>query len=519
MASGKQVTADIGGNLNIESLQDTSKYDSKQESAGVSISLCIPPFCYGASTGSLSIGQSKANGDYASVQEQSGIKAGDGGFQVNVKGNTDLKGAVIASTDKAVQDDKNSLTTASLTTSDIQNKAEASADSSGISLSTDMLTQGKYGVTKGVIGNALNSGEASGTSSGQSLSAVSGGTVVVTDESAQLALTGKTAEQTVAGLNRDTVNAQTAAQRQDVQGMERTAQAEQAIKNGAFVTVKKFTDEAYRTAILDANGGKVYKIPAGCKTQKCAIEVSPEELKQSQDGNVHIANNGIYNGLDDAIRLADQNAPVVNDVNTGAPGKPQEQYLVFFPQANNPISELMIAAYQETMEPILGLSNATQTNVNIINQYGGEGLVIDGHSRGAITTDNAMTNVLSNSGEGGAIGLNVNFFGAAVNADRADNTLLQLQGRKPDELSTKNPLNSVVHIDDFVGRFIGGNPATGGQSSLNADGTPRSQLSEWLNIFGGDSTAHNCYGTGPTGCAQYWPNNSLNGTPFPAMRP
>lgn len=181
------------------------------------------------------------------------------------------------------------------------------------------------------------------------------------------------------------------------------------------------------------------------------------------------------------------------------------------------VRRMRLAAYQETMEPILGLSNATQTNVNIINQYGGEGLVIDGHSRGAITTDNAMTNVLSNSGEGGATGLNVNFFGAAVNADRVDETLAGLQGVAPG--ARMNEIKSIVHVDDFVGRFIGGNPATGGQSSLNADGTPRSQLSEWLNIFGGDSTAHNCYGTGPTGCAQYWPNNSLNGTPFPAMRP
>jgi len=42
--------------------------------------------------------------------EQSGIKAGDAGFQIKVDGNTDLKGAVIASTDTAVIGNKNSLT-------------------------------------------------------------------------------------------------------------------------------------------------------------------------------------------------------------------------------------------------------------------------------------------------------------------------------------------------------------------------------------------------------------------------
>lgn len=54
-------------------------------------------------SGSLNAARSSVDGNYASVNEQSGIKAGDGGFQINVKGNTDLKGAKIASTDKAVR--------------------------------------------------------------------------------------------------------------------------------------------------------------------------------------------------------------------------------------------------------------------------------------------------------------------------------------------------------------------------------------------------------------------------------
>jgi len=42
-------------------------------------------------SGSVSASSSKINSDYASVVEQSGIRAGDGGFQVNVQGDTDLK--------------------------------------------------------------------------------------------------------------------------------------------------------------------------------------------------------------------------------------------------------------------------------------------------------------------------------------------------------------------------------------------------------------------------------------------
>ena len=39
---------------------------------------------------------------YASDGEQSAIRAGDGGFQVNVKGGTSLNGGAITSTQKAI---------------------------------------------------------------------------------------------------------------------------------------------------------------------------------------------------------------------------------------------------------------------------------------------------------------------------------------------------------------------------------------------------------------------------------
>lgn len=124
VVAGNAVVAGVGGNLNIESLQDSAQFDAKQSSSGAGLSLCVPPFCYGASTGSVSAGKSKVNSDYASVVEQSGIKAGDGGFQVDVQGDTDLKGAVIASTDKAVLAGSNSFQTGgNLTTSDIKNRA------------------------------------------------------------------------------------------------------------------------------------------------------------------------------------------------------------------------------------------------------------------------------------------------------------------------------------------------------------------------------------------------------------
>ncbi|AIO39986.1 hypothetical protein DM40_3610 [Burkholderia cenocepacia] len=219
VASGKQVIADVGGNLNIESLQDKDHYDSKQQNAGVSVSACPPP-CVSSVAGS--VGQTKMNSDYASVIEQSGIKAGDGGFQIDVKGNTDLKGGLIASSDKAVQAGVNSLTTATLTHSDIENHASYAASSIGLS--------GGYGGTIGkdqkgtannvnpVPGTSVPKGDgglqvappvalsASGDANSTTKSGISGGAIAITDGAKQQQLTGESAAEAVANINRDTSN-------------------------------------------------------------------------------------------------------------------------------------------------------------------------------------------------------------------------------------------------------------------------------------------------------------------------
>ena len=123
------VHAQVGGNLNIESRQDTSSYDSQQKSAGAGVSLCIPPLCYGASSVSGSAAAQNIESTLKSVGEQSGIRAGDGGFQVNVKGDTTLVGGAITSTDKAVNEGKNSFTTGgTLSTTDVQNEARYKGD-------------------------------------------------------------------------------------------------------------------------------------------------------------------------------------------------------------------------------------------------------------------------------------------------------------------------------------------------------------------------------------------------------
>ena len=201
--TGNQVVANVGtsgqGNLNIESLQDTSTYKSKQSSAGISVSVPIGAGSYG---GSISASNSKTKSDYASVNEQSGIMAGDGGFQVNVNGNTDLTGAVVASTDKAIQDNANSLTTQTLTTSNIGNKAEYEGNASSFSAGV-----GQHTAANGDVKNtpSASAGIASKEDSASSItvSGISGGAVNITDNTTQQTKTGKDAITTVATLNRD----------------------------------------------------------------------------------------------------------------------------------------------------------------------------------------------------------------------------------------------------------------------------------------------------------------------------
>ena len=76
------VKAQVGGDLRIESLQDTSTYREGSQQVGGSVT-----FGVGAG-GSVSISKNRAASNYESVNEQSGIRAGDGGFQVNVDGAT-----------------------------------------------------------------------------------------------------------------------------------------------------------------------------------------------------------------------------------------------------------------------------------------------------------------------------------------------------------------------------------------------------------------------------------------------
>lgn len=177
VAQGEAVKAKVGGNLKLESLQDTSTYDAKQQSLGVSVSVGM-----GKMSGSVSASQSKIKSDYASVTEQTRLAAGDGGFDVEVKGHTDLAGAAIASTDTAVAENKNRFETGgTLSTSDIQNKAEYSASSESVNFGSATSFDGKLAPSGTGVGLGKDSGSASSTTQ-SGISGIAGNTAVRTGD-------------------------------------------------------------------------------------------------------------------------------------------------------------------------------------------------------------------------------------------------------------------------------------------------------------------------------------------------
>lgn len=127
--NGEKIVADIGRDLLMSSQQDNNDYKSKQTSVAAGGS-----FTFGSMTGSgyISASQDKMKSTYDSVQEQTGLFAGNGGFDVTVGRHTQLDGAVIASTATA---DKNSLDTGTLGFSDLHNEADYKVSQTGVSLS------------------------------------------------------------------------------------------------------------------------------------------------------------------------------------------------------------------------------------------------------------------------------------------------------------------------------------------------------------------------------------------------
>ncbi|MCQ0735011.1 hemagglutinin repeat-containing protein, partial [Klebsiella pneumoniae] len=157
--SGHQVTADVGRDLTITSLRDSDHYDSTQSSLSGGLGYT---FGAGSWSGSLNASRDKMTSDWSSVQEQSGIFAGQGGFDVSVGSHTQLNGGVIAATGSA---DKNSLNTGTLGFSDIHNQADYKTQHQGGGISTggSIGSQFAGNMTSALLAGGGSKGHAEGT--------------------------------------------------------------------------------------------------------------------------------------------------------------------------------------------------------------------------------------------------------------------------------------------------------------------------------------------------------------------
>ncbi|EGI1261316.1 contact-dependent inhibition toxin CdiA, partial [Escherichia coli] len=189
--NGNRIIADVGHDLLISSQQDTSKYDSKQTSVAAGGS-----FTFGSMTGSgyIAASRDKMKSRFDSVAEQTGMFAGDGGFDITVGRHTQLDGAVIASTATA---DKNSLDTGTLGFSDIHNEADYKVSHSGISLSGGGSFGDKF--QGNMPGGMISAGGHSGHAEGTTQAAVADGTITIRDRDNQ--------KQNLANLSRDPAHA------------------------------------------------------------------------------------------------------------------------------------------------------------------------------------------------------------------------------------------------------------------------------------------------------------------------
>ena len=230
-------------NLNIESLQDKSRYYGKQMNVSGSVTVG-----YGFAAGG-GFSKSKINADHASVNEQAGIYAGDEGYDINVNKHTDLKGALITSTQKAEADGKNHFSTGSITHLDIENHSNYSGSSFGVSGSVsanfetpfgengaaqstkqatdkdgNLLYTDKNGNTtvnsKGVDGQentkklaegkeslqfsyGMGYGKDSDSQSSTTKSGINTQNIIIKDEAEQLKRTGKTVQEEIAAIKTD----------------------------------------------------------------------------------------------------------------------------------------------------------------------------------------------------------------------------------------------------------------------------------------------------------------------------
>ncbi len=214
-AQGEKITAKVGENLNIETLQEKETYEEDNHSTGFGVSWNVNQTkrettdangdtkietlrSFSKPTFSGSWNKGNIDSHYRSARDQAGFFAGSKGFDIYVEKNTDLKGGVIASN---ATPDKNHLSTGTLSFSDLHNEVDYIAKSIGAAYhkygNYKNMTEDEQNKVYNTIGLAPNiSMPVKGDASSTTKSAVAAGTIDIRENKAQ----------DISALSRDTAN-------------------------------------------------------------------------------------------------------------------------------------------------------------------------------------------------------------------------------------------------------------------------------------------------------------------------
>ena len=376
-------------NLNIESLQDKSRYHGKQMNMQGSVTVG-----YGFAAGG-SFNKSKINADHASVNEQAGIYAGDEGYDINVNKHTDLKGALITSTQKAEADGKNHFSTGSLTHSDIENHSNYSGSSFGVSGSVsanfetpfgengaaqstkqatdkdgNLLYTDKNGNTtvnsKGVDGQentkklaegkeslqfsyGMGYGKDSDSQSSTTKSGINTQNIIIKDEAEQLKRTGKTVQEEIAAIKTDITTESAPSQSGKLENRFNKDDVQKELDFQREVT-EKFGPNVVEAGSLLAN-----KFGEEAKAKRNAAAIALEEAEKAKAENNNETNQALAKQARDNFETASREAKewetggsqrlvidsALNVISTALAGRPAAEVVAsgLSPTVNNQIKK------------------------------------------------------------------------------------------------------------------------------------------------------------------------------------
>ena len=127
---GEAIEANVNGNLEIHSVQDTHDYTDHTTSGGMGLSLSKKGAFKSLQS---SVQRTDIDSKYTSVIHQSGLYAGSTGFNISVGNTTTLEGALLSS-----RTDTNTLKTKYLVMKDMENRAKYTYGSKGVSYLSDV---------------------------------------------------------------------------------------------------------------------------------------------------------------------------------------------------------------------------------------------------------------------------------------------------------------------------------------------------------------------------------------------